>query len=193
MIAAVRRRAAVIESPYGQANMNPPESLVEEVREPSPAVISVRTAEIAVAIALMLGSLVVMWSNYQLGAGWSSYGPEAGYFPMRLGAIVLIASCIVLFHAIRDNDRTAFIEVAQARLVAVILLPLLVFVFAIRYVGIYVSSVIFIAAFMLFLGKFPLWKSAVVSICVMLAFFFIFEIQFKVPLPKGPLENWLGF
>ena len=76
---------------------------------------------------------------------------------------------------------------------AVILLPLIVFVFAIAYLGIYVASVIFIAAFMLFLGKFPWWKAASVSIIMMLVFFFVFEIQFKVPLPKGPIENWLGF
>jgi hypothetical protein len=46
---------------------------------------------------------------------------------------------------------------------------------------------------MLFLGKFPWWKAASVSIILMLVFFFVFEIQFKVPLPKGPIENWLGF
>jgi putative tricarboxylic transport membrane protein len=175
--------------------MNTPESHAApaEEREASPAVISIRTAEIIVAAVLAIGALIVVWSNYQLGAGWSSYGPEAGYFPMRLGIIVCLASLFVIVQAIRRNDRAPFIEVAQARLVAVILVPLIVYVFAIKYLGIYVSSAIFIAAFMLFLGKFAWWKCATVSICVMLAFFFIFEIQFKVPLPKGPLENWLGF
>lgn len=175
--------------------MNTPESHAApaEERETSPAVISFRTAEIIVAAALAIGSLIIVWSNYELGAGWSSYGPEAGYFPMRLGIIVFLASLFVIVQAVRRNDRTPFIEVAQARMVAVILVPLIVYVFAMKYLGIYVSSAIFIAAFMLFLGKFSWWKCATVSICVMLAFFFIFEIQFKVPLPKGPLENWLGF
>ncbi len=172
--------------------MNTPESPVE-ARASSPAVISIRTAEIIVAAALAIGALIIVWSNYQLGSGWSSYGPEAGYFPMRLGVIVFFASLFVIVQAVRHNDRTPFIEVAQARMVAVILLPLVVYVFVMKYLGIYVASAIFIAAFMLFLGKFAWWKCAAVSICVMLAFFFIFEIQFKVPLPKGPLENWLGF
>jgi hypothetical protein len=173
--------------------MNNSEPLIEEVREPSPAVFSIRTAEIAVALALTIGSLILMWDNYQLGAGWGPYGPEAGYFPMRLAVIILIASIVVFIHAIRDNDQTPFIEVAQAKLVAVILLPLLIFVFAIGYLGIYVASILFIAAFMVFLGKFPIWKAALVSICLMGFFFYIFEIQFLVPLPKGPLENWLGY
>ncbi len=173
--------------------MNNSEPLIEEVREPSPAVFSIRTAEIAVSLALAIGSLILIWDNYKLGAGWGPYGPEAGYFPMRLAIVVFIASVVVFIHAIRDNDQTPFIEVAQAKLVAVILLPLLVFVFAISYLGIYVSSALFIAVFMIFLGKFPVWKAAVVSIGVMGFFFFIFEIQFMVPLPKGPLENWLGY
>jgi putative tricarboxylic transport membrane protein len=173
--------------------MNSSEPLIDEVREPSPAVFSVRTAEIAVAVVLAIGSLILVWDNYKLGAGWGPYGPEAGYFPMRLAVIVFIASIVVFIHAVRDNDQSAFIEVAQAKLVAVILLPLLVFVFAISYLGIYVASSLFIAAFMIFLGKFRVWKAAVVSICLMGFFFFIFEIQFMVPLPKGPLENWLGY
>lgn len=159
----------------------------------SRAVVTVRTMEVVVAIALALAALVTMWSNYQLGSGWSSYGPEPGYFPMRLGIIILIASGFVLFHAIRHNDRTAFLEVNQARLVAVILLPLIVYVFGIKWLGIYVSSAIFIAAFMFFLGKFTWWKSVTVGALTMIAFFYIFEIQFRVPLPKGPLEAWLGY
>ncbi|MFJ7567070.1 tripartite tricarboxylate transporter TctB family protein [Herminiimonas sp. NPDC097707] len=172
--------------------MNTPESPAATT-EHSRTLISFRTAEVIVSIALILGSLIVSWSNYQLGAGWGRYGPEAGYFPMRLAIIVMIASVVVLIHAIRNNDQTPFLEVEQARMVAVILLPLLVFVFAIKYLGIYVASTIFIATFMYFLGKFVWWKCIAISSCVMLTFFFIFEIQFKVPLPKGPLENWLGF
>ncbi len=174
--------------------MNHPEQSTEEhASSSSPAVITVRSMEIIVAIALALASATTMWSNYQLGAGWSSYGPEPGYFPMRLGGIVMIACCFVLFHAFRDNDRTPFLEVEQAKLVAVILLPLIVYVFAIKWLGIYVSSAIFIGTFMFFLGKFTWWKSIAVSSLTMLAFFYIFELQFRVPLPKGPLESWLGY
>jgi hypothetical protein len=172
--------------------MNSPE-ITNEEKAHSPALFTIRTAELAVGLALGIGALILCWSNYQLGAGWNSYGPDAGYFPFRLSVVVFIASCFVLFHAIRNNDRTPFIEKAQARMVGVILIPLLIYVFVISYLGIYVASVIFIAAFMRFLGKFPWWKSALVSIGLMVAFFYVFEIQFGVPLPKGPLENWLGY
>jgi len=172
--------------------MNPSETGGDE-QPGSRALLTVRTAEIAVAIALGVGALIVSWSNYQLGAGWNAYGPDAGYFPFRLSIIVFLASCVVLYHGLRSNDRTPFLEAGQARLVAVILGPLIVYVFAIGYLGIYVASAIFIAAFMRFLGKFAWWKSVGLAACLMIAFFYIFEIQFMVPLPKGPLENWLGY
>ena len=172
--------------------MNSSEPSAEE-RIPSRTLLTVRSAEIGVAVILAVLSLSTIWSNYELGAGWSGYGPEPGYFPFRLGIVVLIASLVVIYHAIRDNDRSAFLEVEQAKMVAVILVPLIFFIIGIVYLGIYVASTIFIAAFMFFLGKFAWWKSALLSTGLMLAFFYIFEIQFKVPLPKGPLEAWLGY
>lgn len=165
----------------------------EEERVASPTVITMRTAEIAVAVILGLASACTIWSNYQLGAGWGGYGPEPGYFPLRLGVVVLIAAAFVVFHAIRENNQNAFLEIEQAKLVAIILVPLVIFIAAIGFLGIYVASVLFIAAFMLFLGKFPWWKCALVSVLLMAVFFYVFEIQFKVPLPKGPLEAMFGY
>ena len=60
------------------------------------------------------------------------------------------------------------------------------------WIGIYLSSFLFIGFFMRWLGKYPWWKVAVVSIATMVAFYLVFEMWFKVPLPKGPLEKLLG-
>jgi hypothetical protein len=63
---------------------------------------------------------------------------------------------------------------------------------AIPGIGIYVASAIFIAVFMLWLGKYGWGKTVSVSLAVPIVFFLMFEIWFKVPLPKGPLEAMLG-
>ena len=59
--------------------------------------------------------------------------------------------------------------------------------------GIYVASALFIAFFMRYLGKYGWAKTIAVSVGNMVVFFLMFEIWFKVPLPKGPLETALGF
>ena len=45
---------------------------------------------------------------------------------------------------------------------------------------------------MRWLGKYAWWKLAAVSIGNSVFFFVIFEIWFKIPLPKGPLEELAG-
>jgi hypothetical protein len=42
------------------------------------------------------------------------------------------------------------------------------------------------------LGRYPWVTTLAVSVGVMAAFFLLFEVWFKLPLPKGPLESWLG-
>jgi putative tricarboxylic transport membrane protein len=161
--------------------------------ERSEAAITIRTTEIIIGVLLAIFALVVIASNYQLGAGWADDGPEAGYFPMRMGVVILIASIAVVVQAVRANDRSAFVEREQLKLVATILIPLIVYVATIQFIGIYVASALFIGIFMMAIGKFNWWKSLVVGAGTNLVFFWIFEIAFKVPLPKGPLEHLFGF
>ena len=72
------------------------------------------------------------------------------------------------------------------------LIPSAVYVALIGWLGIYVASTVFIAFFMRWLGKYPWWKTVAVSVGNSVVFFLIFEVWFKIPLPKGPLENLLG-
>jgi hypothetical protein len=73
-----------------------------------------------------------------------------------------------------------------------VLIPTAIYAFLVTWIGIYVSSVLFIGFFMRWLGKYPWWKVVVVSLITVAGFFVVFEIWFKVPLPKGPAESLLG-
>lgn len=161
---------------------------------PDPATaISRRSAEIAVAAVVAAFGLLAIVSNYLLGAGWAEDGPQAGYFPLRMGVAICIASLVVLVQALRKNDRSAFVERAQLKLVATLFLPLVVYIASIKLIGIYVASALFIGIFMKLVGKFNWWKSAAAGIGINLVLFWVFEIMFMVPLPKGPLEHLLGY
>jgi hypothetical protein len=164
-----------------------------ERSETAVAAVSTRTAELVVGALLAAFGMLVVWTNYQLGAGWADEGPEAGYFPMRMGLFVLIGSIAVIVQAILKNDTSAFVEKAQLRQVAVVLVPLVLYVAALQMIGIYVASALFIGLFMLWVGRFSWWQSAIVGIGINLALFWVFEVQFKVPLPKGPLESFFGY
>jgi putative tricarboxylic transport membrane protein len=161
--------------------------------EPSPAVITKRTAEIAVGFIVMAFALLAIITNYRLGAGWGEEGPQAGYFPLRMGVAIFIASIVVIVQAFAKNDRSPFVEQTQLKLVATVLLPLILYIAAIKFIGIYVASALFIGIFMRLVGKFGWPRSVVTAIIINLVLFWTFEIMFKVPLPKGPLEHLLGY
>ncbi|NBR27281.1 MAG: tripartite tricarboxylate transporter TctB family protein [Betaproteobacteria bacterium] len=159
-----------------------------------PAVLN-RTMEIAVSAALLLIGLVVAWDSWRLGARWGSDGPESGYFPFYVGLIIAVSAVVILLQALRGrtpNGRGAFVERGQLRLVMSVLVPAIVYVVAIQWFGIYLASAVYIAGFMIWLGNYTWWSSALLGVATSAAVFMMFEIWFQVPLYKGSLYNPLA-
>lgn len=148
-----------------------------------------------VAFIIFLVGVVMMADNYKIGAGWASDGPESGYFPFRIGAILCIASAMVFLRSLfgRKRSREVFVSWARFRLVLMVLVPTAIYVLATQMIGIYVASAIFIAAFMRVMDKYSWLKAVLVGLGVSATMFWMFEVQFMVPLPKGPLEALFGY
>jgi putative tricarboxylic transport membrane protein len=151
-----------------------------------------KSAEIAVAALFLLLGAIVVWDSVRLGARWAEDGPQAGYFPFYIGVLVCVASAINLVVAALKKEDRAFVGVAQLKLVLSVLVPSILYAGLVAAIGIYVASVVFVAFFMRWLGKYDWWKVAAVSIGNSVVFFLIFEMWFKVPLPKGVVERMLG-
>jgi hypothetical protein len=153
-----------------------------------------RTAELAVAAFFFALGAIVIFDSVRLGARWAEDGPQPGYFPFYLGVIICVASAITFGMAVfsgASGERT-FVEVGQVKLVLSVLVPSGVFVALVGWLGIYLAGFLFVAFFMRWLGKYPWWKVAAVSLGNSVAFYLIFEVWFLVPLPKGFLERLLG-
>jgi putative tricarboxylic transport membrane protein len=152
-----------------------------------------KSAEIVVAALFFLAGAIVVYDSLRLGAKWAEDGPQAGYFPFMIGLLMCISSAVNLlavFFWAREPDRP-FVEVGQLKMVLAVLLPSALYVALIGWIGIYVASALFVAFFMRWLGKYEWWKLAAVSVGNSVVFFLIFEVWFKIPLPKGPLEALL--
>jgi putative tricarboxylic transport membrane protein len=164
------------------------------------AAFSQKSAEAGVAALFFLVGAIVVFDSYRLGASWGSDGPEAGYFPFYIGLLVCGAALINLGYGVTSKRLRgkSFVEIGQLKLVLSVLVPAIVYVLLIGGagplpgLGIYVASAIFVAFFMRWLGAYPWWKVAAVSVGNSVAFYLIFEVWFLVPLPKGPLEALLG-
>ncbi len=165
------------------------------------AVGSVRLWEIIVAVCFIIAGSVVAWDSHRLGASWSSDGPQAGYFPFYIGVFIIVSAVMILYSALRKGaageGNEPFVHWGQLRLILAVMLPSIVYVALIDNpwygLGIYVPSAIFIAVYMRILGKYSWLTIGAVSLGVMISFFLMFEVWFKVPLPKGPIEALFGF
>jgi hypothetical protein len=169
--------------------------MAHEPSEPgASALVSNNHVDAVVAAVLIVIGLVVVFEARRLGTGWTSDGPGAGYFPFYIGMILSIAGAGILYQSLlsKSADTGSFIDRAQFKRVMSVLLPSILYVAVIMLLGLYVASAMFIAAFMVWLGKYSLLKGAVLGVAVCALFFAMFEVWFKVPLFKGAL-NPLGF
>lgn len=152
-------------------------------------------ADALTAFVIFLVGVVMMIDNHRIGAGWAPDGPESGYFPFRIGVILCIAGVVVLLRSLfgKERKREIFVQRKKFKLVLLVLLPTLLYVFAIEFIGIYVASALFVGAFMRVMDKYGWAKTLLISIGTSLVLFWLFEMQFLVPLPKGPLEALFGY
>ena len=168
---------------------------MENNNESAHRAVRIVTMDVVVAaLILALGALVVYESN-RLGSGWDENGPQAGYFPFYIGLLICICSAVVFVQSFVKlrTDRRVFVRLDQFKQVLVILLPSAAYVLGVQLIGIYVPSAVFIVLFMKFVGKYRWLRSAAVGLGVSVSAFMLFEIWFKIPLPKGPLERLLGY
>src|SRR5262245_28361120 len=106
-----------------------------------------KTAEIAMAVIFLALGALVIYDSVRLGASWGADGPRPGYFPFYVGLIMCGASVINLVRAAlsgKDGDRP-FVEAAPLKAVLSVLVPSAGYVLLVTWIGIYVSSAVFIA------------------------------------------------
>jgi putative tricarboxylic transport membrane protein len=166
----------------------------ETVKETGGAGPSHRGVEIGVAVAMAILALIGIYGSIKVGIGWGAEGPRAGFFPFYVSLAVLISCAVNLTKILLSpDDGSLFAEWGQIRQVLAVVVPTAIYVAAIPFLGIYVASAFLIIAFMKWLGNYNWLMSIVVGVVVPILTFLMFEIWFLVPLPKGPLENLLGY
>ena len=166
---------------------------------------SQRSVEVGVAVAAGLFGALVMYGSWLVGIGWGVEGPKSGFFPFYVGLIITGCSVLIMLQNFMVSDEgQLFADWGQLKSVMAVVIPTTIYVIiipgfdvpltsiAVPGLGLYVSSAILIAVFMVWLGKYALPKALAVAIGVPVVTYMMFEKWFLVPLPKGPIENLLG-
>jgi putative tricarboxylic transport membrane protein len=152
-----------------------------------------RAADLTTAAILIAGGLLVLWDSVRLGIGWGTDGPKSGFFPFWLAATMIVACAGILVQAWRRADREPFIPRAAIGPVLKVLGPAMAFVLVMQFLGMYVASALYMALYMRWIGRYSWAPVVLVSVAFPVITFWVFELWFLVPMPKGPLEAWLGY
>jgi hypothetical protein len=158
------------------------------------ALVSRSTMEMATALATGAVGVAVMWGAIEHDIGWGDSGPAAGYFPFRIGVLILIGSLANLGLAIwrRNQEKSVFLTAEQGKRVLSFALPLLAFVIVSLWLGLYIGAILYLFSVMVFQGGYRPLFSLGVALSVAVVMRLVFPIWFKVPLLTGPLEAMVG-
>jgi hypothetical protein len=152
-----------------------------------------RLADLVTASLLMLLGGVVLADALRLGIGWGTDGPKSGFFPFWLAVLLMALCAAILVQAARRGAGGPFLRPGQAGPVLTVLGPAAGLVVLTAFVGLYVASACYLAASMRFIGRYSWPAVLALSVGVPVVVFLVFEQWFLVPMPKGPLEAWLGY
>lgn len=153
-----------------------------------------RSVEIAVALLTMAFGVIVLLGSLGVGINWGVEGPKPGFFPFYISLFIIVASIYNLLQAttLGGIKSGLFSSWEQLRRVMSVVVPASLYVALVPFLGMYVSSILLIAVFMMWLGNYSLWKTLPVAIGVPAVAYIVFERYFQIALPKGPVEYWLG-
>lgn len=155
--------------------------------------VSRRTAEIATGLVTGALGVAVAVGALDYGVRWGDAGPEAGMFPFYVGLLIVAGSLGNIVQVlVQRRAPELFLDGLQARRIGSFFLPIALFVLASLWLGLYVSTALYLAAVMRIQGGYRLVVSVAAGIGMAVFFFVVLEIWFKVALLKGPLEAALG-
>ena len=152
-----------------------------------------RTADLTTALALMAISALVVWDALRLGIGWGTDGPQSGFFPFWLAVLVVACAACIAVKAVRRARGAPFIRREQIEPVLKALVPAVAFVLLTGLVGLYVAAGLYLGVYMRWIGRYSWAAILVLALAFPVITFLVFEKWFLVPMPKGPLEAWLGY
>src|SRR5262245_20084927 len=117
-----------------------------------------RDVELGVAVGTAALGAVVMLGSLQVGIDWGPEGPRAGFFPFYIGLIIVLSSAGNLVNSfVEVGPEQRFASYRQLGSVMSVVVPTAVYVVAMPYLGIYLTSALLIGGFMRWLGRYP-WR-----------------------------------
>ena len=114
-------------------------------------------------------------------------GLRAGFYPFWSAALILVTGALVMYQTWAGPGTASgpFEGRRQIADVLRVILPMVVATALIPFLGFYIVTALYVAAFMRFVGGYRAHWSVITALLLAVTFFVIFEQGFRVALPKS--------
>ena len=158
---------------------------------------TVRHADLLMAIATVLMSLGLMWSSTDgLAIGWvPGKGPGSGFWPFWLAVGMLLCAITTLvrwYLRMTPESRSDenYISRDAAVVVGTSVAALFALLVGIHYIGTYFALPLFLLFYFRVIGRHD-WPATIMLVGGIPVFIFaLFEWALQIPLPKAVTEEW---
>lgn len=151
-----------------------------------------RAAETGFALLAAGFGLTVLGGALQHDTGWGAAGPGAGYFPLRIGALLAAVGLVLAIRMALSGPDGTVLDRAAFRRVAGLFIPTALFGIAMPWLGTYLPMALYLLWMARVVGRQGWVPSIALALLAPPAFYFLFEAWLMVPLAKGPIEEALG-
>lgn len=155
---------------------------------------TVRTAELAMAVVTILCSIGLMLKSAELNIGWiEGRGPGSGAWPFWLSAGMLLASVTTLVRWFlratpESRSDSPYITKENAIVVGISVAAILFLLLATHVAGLYVALLLFLLFYLKFVGRHSWLLTGILTVSIPVFIFCLFEWALKIPLPKEVTE-----
>jgi len=157
---------------------------------------TVRTAELAMAILLALASIGLMFKSAELNITWiPGRGPGAGAWPFWLSTGMLLCCLVTVFRWWRgitpeSTNTRLFMSRETVRIVGTSAGAIFFLLAATHFIGLYLALMLFLLFYIKVIGRHNWVVTMCLTIGVPVFIFCLFEWALKIPLPKAVTEPW---
>lgn len=153
-----------------------------------------RKAEIVVGFVFVAVAAIVIRECLQLGAGWGTSGPQAGFFPLLAALIMMVGAVAVIVQAVKASGKPLFDSSEHAISVLKVGGPLALAVVSLQFLGFYLMTALYMAFFSAWYGRHRWPVVLAASLILPITMFLGFERGFRISLPKSAwYGTFLGF
>lgn len=152
-----------------------------------------RAADVLTASILIIFGGLVLIDATRLGFGWGTDGPQSGFFPFLLALLMIVCCLVIIVQEASKAKGRSFVNLESFRPVLKVLWPAAAALGLMQWLGLYVASALYLGFYMRWVGRHSWVAVATLCLGVPVVIFWVFEKWFLVPMPKGPLETWLGY